>query len=226
MTIATTRTEEFTVNEIVTAAYRLAGLVNEGQTPSQAKRAAGCKVMQFVLQELEAEGLFARTTVFQYVQLVAGTQSYALDASVVNVVGAWFIPAGQGDTTATSDSVLSAISQEEWANISPKDGTGDPTQFWLDRSVMTLWLDPIPSTAGRLRCRVQQLRASSLDGNATPDVERFWVGFLRWKVAHDLAVSASRNLGTCSYLERQASEAYSKARDAARPRLDNQFYIA
>lgn len=226
MTISTTRTEEFTIDEVVTAAYRLAGLVNEAQTPSLPKLAAGRRTMQFVLQELEAEGLFARTTVFQYVQCVSGTQSYALDSSVVNVIGAWYIPAGQTDTTSASDAVMTAIAQEEWANISPKDGSGDPTQYWLDRSTMTLWLDPIPDEAGRVRCRVQQLRASSLDGSATPDVERFWVGYLRWKVAHDLAVANSRNLSTCAYLAQQAEEAYRKARDAARPRLDNQFYIA
>lgn len=226
MTISTDRTQEFTVDELVLYAYRLAGLLNEAQSLSVAKAANGRASMQLALQQLEADGCFARTTVFAYQTLVSGTQSYALDSTIVNVVGqAMYIPAGESLTQATSESGVAPIPEQQWAALSPKDTSGTPSTYWLDRSTMTLWLDPIPDEAGSLRLQVQRLRASSLTGSATPDVERWWADYLRYQVAHDLALANSRNLNLVSYLRDMALERRARATAASRPQVDTQFYI-
>lgn len=226
MTVATDRTQEFTVDEIVLHAYRLAGLLNEAQALSVSKAANGRAAMQFALQRLEAEGMFARSTVFHYLTLESGTQSYAVDASVINVVGrAYYLPEGEDETQGEVEHSVAPIGAEEWASLTPKNASGMPTKYWLDRSTMTLWVDPIPDEAGKLRLQAQQLRATSLRGTVTPDVERWWSDYLRYQVAHDLALSNSRNLTVVAYLGQQAQDARLKAMAASRPQADNQFYV-
>lgn len=220
MTISTDRTQEFTVDQICLLAYRTAGLLSETQTMSVAKAANARQYMQLVLQKLETQGLFARTTVFTDIALVAGTYAYALDSSIVNVTGV-----AQYVVAATDvDRRIAQIAPEQWASLPAKDASGAPSVFYLERSNMTVYLNPVPDAAAILRLQVQRLRATSLTGTDTPDVERGWSEYLRLAVAHELALSNSRNLALCGYIATQAQNAYSAACVAARGNLETQFY--
>lgn len=228
MTISTSRTGEFTVHQIVRAAYRCAGLITVGQEPSAAKAAAGRELLQFILMDLEADSLCARNTVFEDVPCVAGQAAYVLSDDALDVEGqAAYVPPGETPETAESQTSLAQLPRERWLSLTNKTAAGRPTLYWADRatSPITLRLYPVPDEAGTVRLQVQRLRASMLEGSATPDMERFFAEYLRWRLAHDLAVENSLPLDKVAYLMGMAAQRRNRMMGAASQGIADTMYV-
>jgi hypothetical protein len=228
VTISTSRTQEFTVHQIVRAAYRCAGLVTVGQEPSAARAAVGRELLQFILADLESDSLCARNVVFEDVTCVDGQQQYTLDDDVLEVVAqAAYVPVGEDPDEPESQTSIQPMHREGWLSLTNKAQQGRPTLYWADRtaSPITLHLHPIPDEAGTVRLQVQRLRASMLDGNATPDFERYFAEYLRWRLAHDLAIENSLPLDRANYLNGRAASLRQRMLSTASQGLSDLIYM-
>lgn len=223
MTIAVARDREVNINTLVTAAYRLAGLLNEGQTAEGTKSAAARQTLDFIVDGLEADGLVARNTALFDVYTVAGTYEYEVPDEVLEVVwDAKYVPASGSETT------IKPVAREVYFSLPDKTTVGRPHLYWFDRSsvpnVLTVY--PVPdATDDIIRCQVQRLRADNQDGFATPDFERYFHEYLRWELAHQLAMQNSLPLARCQYMASQANQMRLRAEGAAKQGINGCVYV-
>src|SRR4030042_767327 len=86
MTIDTERNHEFSIDSIVTMAYRQAGLANPYEAISEERKGHGRQMLEMAIKNLAVHGLFAKTTTFELVTLVSGTSKYSMPDTVLNVI--------------------------------------------------------------------------------------------------------------------------------------------
>lgn len=197
MTVMSTTSKEFTIDEIVRLAYRRAGLLEVHETLDEQRASAGRDQLQLIVHELEAEGLYARCLTTELVTLTSGTFTYSLTSAVVDVQGdGEYIAASETDVTkASAETRVQMVSFERWHQISAKSAQARPTHYAARRngSVVTVNLWPIPTEAGRIRFPVWRKLADTTDGTATVDLARQWVSYLVLRLGRDLAMDAGND---------------------------------
>ncbi len=232
MTIGTTVGRELNVNTIVLRADQLAGLMAPEQGfsgPTWNPRAAfGRDLLETILDELQTEGVFARGVSFTNLTLVAGTAIYALPETVFDVIeDGSYIAAGEDVDAATAEMPVIQKDRETWQRIGTKSVESQPTLFFTDRSVfpiqVRLW--PTPSEAGTIRFQTHRLLADTTDGNTTVDLERYWVQYLMWELAHQLASSASHPESKCARLAQTAAMKKERAKAYSNQGVPSQIYL-
>lgn len=120
------------------------------------------------------------------VPLVAGTATYAVDASTIMVLDAYLT---YGSTPTSR--LIFPISRTEYASYPNKTDQGVPSVFWFDRLVsptLTLWLVPDATSTYTLnyyRCR--QIQDANLPNGETPNVPYRFLDALVAGLAHRLA---------------------------------------
>lgn len=230
MTVGTTRTRKLTINNIVTAAYRMAGLLNVHQSPNTAQRDAAYTLLETIVDENQIYGLYARDVVFELVELAVDETEYALSTSTFDVIGdGMYIPASVADVErAEGETVVKQIDRDEWQKLSSKGAESSvPSLFYCDRTDDTavkivVW--PVPTEAGHVRVQAHRLAADNFEGEKTPDLERHWNQFLIWELGGQLAISNSmREQGIL--LKTEAQRKLLMARAYANPRGSQQAYV-
>jgi hypothetical protein len=229
MTLAVARGTELTISTVVRRSYQLAGLMNAGQGTSDPtwldKLALGQDLLQSMLFSLQAEGVFARQVVFYYLPLTApttpteGTYIYPLPATVFDVLDvAMYIDASQTDVTqASGETPVLQKDRDTWQRMSNKNAQARPIIYYVDRTTFPIqvYVWPTPNEAGHIRFQTVQLPADSENGNATLDLERYWLDFVLWELAKRLAIANSLPsdkialFGAESARSKQLAKAYS-----------------
>lgn len=232
MTIGTTFTRELNVTKVCLSAFRLAGLMpaEAGATGSMWDRRTpfAKDLLQSILDELQTEGVFARSVSLISVQLTAGTYIYDLPDTVFDLIedGAYISPSETDPTKASSELPVMQRDRETWQGLSAKSATSRPTIFWCDRVAnpiqVRLW--PIPDESGIIRFQAHRLLADVTDGNATVDLERFWQQYLIWELGHQLAISANK-LEHGQYLATQAAMKKERAKAQANQGTDSYMWL-
>lgn len=231
MAVGTNRTRRLTIDNIVLAAYRLAGLINEHGATNTAKRDVAYTLLESIVDENQIYGLYAREIVFETILLTADVTEYALSENTFDVIGdAMYIPASAADITrAEGETVIQQIDRDGWQKLSSKAAESSvPSLFYCDRTndanvKVVLW--PVPTEAGHVRLQSHRLAADNFEGGRTPDLERFWNQFLIWELAHQLAVSNSMDPMRINHLSTTASAKLLMARSYANPRGSQQATI-
>jgi hypothetical protein len=197
VTVMSTTSKEFSIDELVRLAYRRAALLEVHETLDETRAAAGRELLQLIVHECEAEGLEARCKTTELVVLTANDYTYNLSSATVDVAGdAEYIAASEVDVTkASAETRVQSVSFERWHQISAKSATGRPTHFSALRNGTTVAINlwPIPSEAGRIRFVVWRKLADATDGNATLDLERQWASYVVLRMGRDLALEAGND---------------------------------
>lgn len=187
---------QFTVGQIVTLAYKSAGLLEAGQSPLAKDMQLGKDLLEETLDALVTEGLTVRMVELYDLQLDADTAAYTMDKRFLDLVNpASYIDASETADTVTSDgdTIIDVISREEWQRYSAKGATGRPTKVFpyrkSDAIELRFW--PIPDEAGIARLQAVVELADANDENATLDLRNFWVKYIRTELAHQLAEAKS-----------------------------------
>jgi len=223
VTISSSVGREIDVDEIVRRSYQLAGLMSAEQGTSgttwTSRAALGRDLLETILDELQTEGVFARSVSLTNVTLTAGTYIYVLPSTVFDCVeDAAYIDATNTDITkASSETPVLQKDRETWQRMSSKSATSRPVMFWTDRSVFPIqvYLWPIPNEAGTIRFQTHRLLRDVSDGRATVDLERYWTQYLLWELAHQLASAASQPEAKCMRLKGTAAEKKQRAKSYA-----------
>ncbi len=221
MTVSTSTGRQFTINQIVRLGYQDAGLLTIEQTPTDAQFEFGRKKLEILLDALEGEGhVMARFTDFVEIDLVVGQSDYTMPANVLDLVNPAMYIGPTGET------VVEMISEEEWQRYSVKDFDSRPYKFYPRRQgdllVARLW--PNPQETDKIRFRIQRKMADADDGNATFDLQNYWIDYVTTELARRLAMSQSLEQ-KASLLGRDAKEAKLIARRKSRPRATSYIHI-
>lgn len=103
--------------------------------------------------------------------LTAGTGTYALSNTTIQLV-AVYISTVNGDST--TDRIISPLSAYEYAALPSKTTQGQPTSFWFDRQItpqINLW--PVPDDAQTYTLKIRrwrQLQDSTINDGTQPDI--------------------------------------------------------
>lgn len=190
MAVESTVGRKFTIDRLCMLAYQSVGLMSLEQGPGDAswpaKRVFAIDMLQILLNGVQAYGVQARLGGFADVTVSAAavaaqTFKFDIPTTVLTVQndGKW-IDAAEDVDRASSETLVKAITRDQWHRIGSRSGTGTPTQMYVHRNADTqqAWLWPIPDAAGTLRLDVHRKLADVSDPNATVDVEDYWADYL------------------------------------------------
>lgn len=220
MTIASTRTQELDIGQLILMGYRKAGLLNENQEANAAKLSAGKMLLETIVKELQIYGIYAKSVVLETVTLVAGTRTYALSANTFDVLAtAVHIASTDNVNNPQSALALTAIDREQRQTVSNESATGVPTTFYVDRTVtpITVWIWPVPAAAGWIRFQSHRLAADNFDTTKTIDLERYWAQYIIWELGSQLAADNSM-LEKAAYCDAIAQRKLTMCRAYSNPR--------
>jgi hypothetical protein len=222
MTVATTRGTKKTVDEMVLAAYKLAGLLDAGASTSDGGVLSmlnhGRFLLGVILEQLSAIPT-ARDTDFYELTLVADTQSYTLPEEIIDVVGdGKYIEAGVEPDSSLGETVVKQIDRSQWQLLSGRDATGIPSMMYVHRGVedaytITLYLWTRPSEAGTIRLMVQRAAADTTVGSTTIDIKTPWYAYILHELASQVCQSSNGNVARATYLAARAMEYKNEARN-------------
>ncbi len=231
MTVSTSVGRKFTIDVLITLAFRRAGLVSITQTPRENEKAHGRLVLEQVTDELAVFGTFARVTSFVNVALTKGTTRYALPVTVLDLLspGMYIDPTNTDVDMADGETPIDLIREEEWTKYSSKSASGRPVKMYADRSsdddIVTAVLWPVPDEEGAtVRFFVQRRLADTDDGNATLDLQTYWNPYIVSRLAARLAQDSSLDARSAK-LDAEAERQLIFARGKANERADNQIYV-
>lgn len=219
MTIQSTRTNEFTVDEICKLALQVAGITAAGQSPHPRELGQAKDFLQLALKDLQNYGVYARDVEFIDITMIVGTYRYALPTSTIDLVGdAMYINANQTDLTkAAGETIVQQQSRDNWQRNSAKDATGQPTLYFINREEVPpqAWVWPIPDETGTIRFQQHRMVSDVSQGNATLDLLQFWDKHIVYNVAEMLAEAASFSADKISRLSKRAKRFRDMARSTA-----------
>jgi hypothetical protein len=228
MTISSSNTRELNIGQIIRLARQVPGLapLESGMEGPQWLAAAefGRSQLELIIDRLSTDQYLVRqvelyTTTVSAAGDGGAAAPIALPGDTVDVVGTiMYQPSGQ-----TAESTIYPVAREEWHGTIDKSRTGTPSRYYLHRAgSVLLYLLPVPDVAGAtLRIQRQKLLADSGDGNATPDIERYWADYLQWELAFRYAVG-TLPMDRVSTLRAEANRALVEAKSKARPQLSTQ----
>lgn len=229
MTVSASEGTEFSVGTLVTMAHKLCGLINVGQTPSQAQKSFGRQLLETILDSVQSEGVSAKALGFETVALAAGTYKYSLSLSTLDLVGtAMYIAASETDLEqASGETPVTLASVEQWQLTSSKSAQGRPTLYYPYRvnAAVQAWLWPVPDEAGHIRFQVHRKLSDTDDDNVTLDLENYWTQFVLWELAHQLGAAATLPTSRIAYYNSQATRRKEYAKSMALGRATGQMEL-
>src|SRR4030095_8411761 len=187
------------IDEVILDSYKKAGLlpVEYGigsDIQWDAKAAHGRRTLNRVLASHSTARFFEYFINLDVLVLVAGTNSYTLDADILNIVDdGSYIPASNGVEVeeTTGETPVKPMSAFRWNQLSSKASIGIPVHYYIERNnrnatgalQMTVW--PVPSEAGRIRFRTHRIPGSSSTGSDNPDFKRHWELWAVYALAYE-----------------------------------------
>lgn len=143
-----------TLLEVITEAYKKAGIVPDNATLSASKADKGKNDLNTLLGLWSAEGLLIYAGTLEYFTLVAGTASYTIgdgatfDSTRPEKILQWFIRDSSGNDYTDTE----IWGKERYLNEPSKTTTGRPWGLWYNPTYPngTIYLYPTPDAAESL----------------------------------------------------------------------------
>jgi hypothetical protein len=197
MSTSANPTPDFQRDQILTAAIRMCGLLEEAQEPSPEQLANASFHFNLALQNLQSVGLILTTAERTSLSLVANQVAYALAADTIDV------ELGQDDTIGTIlasgssvETQVKTMSRGEYMNIASKSTlTGNPSRAYVEKQgtvSIIFWPVPNSSTITFKYTRVRLLRGGDT-GAVTLDIRRTWTLYMTYFVAMGVAFDNSKD---------------------------------
>lgn len=193
--MATTGTYAYnpTVATVITDALRVLGVIEEGKTASSAQITDSLPAFEMYMKGLGKHGLNLWTIATHEETVVSGTYSFIPTKKFLKITDAVYRDYTGEDTT------LIPLTREEYWNLSDKDQTGQPTQFYYDpqesaaESKIYVWPSPdaTAATATSYFEITGQILLEDVDsegsGTYTLDVPQEWLETIKYGLATRLA---------------------------------------
>lgn len=203
-------TLNYTRDQLITAAYRLAGLwpsnQNSGDIQAAYDVAMATDFMNLELMELQAEGIILSASQFALLALVAGTKVYTLPADTIDV------QVGPNDEVGTilpltgSETPVMIMHRAEYLAQAEKATAGRPMSAYVTRGAtveVTFWPVPDDSTEQFRYSRVRLLKDMDT-GAVSFDLARRWLQYVTLAVAAQVGLAKNLPLEKVNWLKSEA----------------------
>jgi len=223
MATSGTNTFNLDIGDILEEAYDLCGLeLRTGYDYRGAKRA-----LNLVFLEWQNKGLNLWTIAQGSSTLIAGTNTYSLDASAMDVIDA-FIRTNSGDTSKQFDQRLNRISRTQYNHQATKLTQGQPTQFYIDKNTGTnsivLWSTPDSSqTYTLVYDYVKKIEDVGTAASNNADVPTRYLPCLTYALAHNIACKSPEAQVRVPMIKQRYDELWRDVSDADRERASVRF---
>jgi len=223
--MATSGTTAFTLDlgDIMEEAYDLCGSeLRSGYDYRGAKRA-----LNLIFLEWQNKGLNLWKIEQGTQTLTAGTSSYALPSSALEVVDA-FIRTNAGDTNEQFDQRLNRISRTEYNHQAIKLLQSRPTQFYIDKGTssnnIVLWSTPDSSeTYTLVYDYIQKIEDAGNPASNNADVPSRYLPCLTYALAYNLACKMPEAQNRVPMIKQRYDELWNEVSDADRERAAIRF---
>ena len=234
MSANTTATYEFTINQIVLNAYRMASLMAVEEPASgtnwEQRVQFGYQCLEMTVKRIEAQGKLVRARKFMFVPMVAGQLEYPLGSDIMDVFedGAFIQPGDDVDAPVGTVPVK-PMDMEMWQRISSNGAEGQPILYLTYRAAdpLTIRVWPVPTAAnlGTIRFQAYRFLGQNNDGTKNPDLERYWANYLVFAVAAQLAEAANQPSDKVMRLEAKAGALLVEAKSYSHQRTPGQVAV-
>jgi len=223
--MATSGTTAFNldIGDILEESYELCGLeMRTGYDYKTAKRA-----LNLVFLEWQNKGLNLWTLAQGTISVTAGTNTYALVSSAIDVVDA-FIRTDAGDTTKQIDQRLTRISRTEYNHQSNKLTRSKPTQFFVDKNTGTnsivLWATPDDAkTYTIVYDYIKRIEDAGITSATNADIPARYLPCLTYALALNIAFKNPKSQPMIPMLQTKYNELWKDVSEADRERSNVKF---
>lgn len=223
MATSGTHTFNLDLSDIMEEAYDLAGVeLRSGYSYMGAKRA-----LNLIFLEWQNKGLNLWTIEQGTVNLTAGTNTYSLDSSAIEVVDA-FIRTNASDVNKQFDQRLNRISRTEYNHQANKLNQAKPTQFFIDKNTgtiqITLWSTPDDAdTYTLVYDYIQKIEDAGTVASNNADVPARYLPCLTYALAYNLACKYPETQQRVPMIKQRYDELWNEVSDADRERASVRF---
>jgi len=223
MATSGTTTFNLDISDIMEEAYDLCGLeLRSGYSYRGAKRA-----LNLVFLEWQNKGLNLWTVEQGSATLTAGTSSYTIDASALDVVDA-FIRTNAGNTSSQFDQRLNRISRTEYNHQSNKLTQSKPTQFYVDKDndsvKIVLWSTPnSEETYTLIYDYVKKIEDVGTVASNEADVPTRYLPCLTYALAYNLACKSPEAQQRVPMIRQRYMELWEDVSEADREKASIRF---
>ena len=223
MATSGTTTFNLDIGDILEEAYDLCGMeIRSGYQYRGAKRA-----LNLVFLEWQNKGTNLWSIEQNTQAITAGTNSYALPSSALDVVDA-FIRTDSGDISKQFDQRLNRISRTEYNHQATKLNQSKPTQFHIDKGASTsnivLWPTPNSTETYTLVYdyiqRIEDVGEPSSNNAAVP---ARYLPCLTYALAYNIACKNPEALNRVPMIKQRYDELWNDVSDADREKASVRF---
>ena len=223
--MATSGTTAFTLDlaDIMEEAYDLCGSeLRSGYDYKGAKRA-----LNLIFLEWQNKGLNLWKIEQATQTLTAGTSSYAIESSALEVIDA-FIRTDAGDTDNQFDQRLNRISRTEYNHQAVKLLQSKPTQFFIDKGTtsnnIVLWATPDSTeTYTLVYDYIKRIEDAGSVASNNADVPSRYLPCLTYALAYNLACKIPEAVNRVPMIKQRYDELWNDVSDADRERAPVKF---
>ena len=223
MATSGTTTFNLDISDIMEEAYDICGLeLRSGYSYRGAKRA-----LNLVFLEWQNKGLNLWTIEQGSATLTAGTSSYTIDASALDVVDV-FIRTNVGDTSSQFDQRLNRISRTEYNHQSNKLTQSKPTQFYVDKDndsvKIILWSTPdSQETYTLIYDYIKKIEDVGVVASINSDVPTRYLPCLTYALAYNLACKSPEAQQRVPMIRQRYMELWEEVSEADREKASIRF---
>tara|TARA_R100001132_G_C3255153_1_gene80967 strand:- start:323 stop:1021 length:699 start_codon:yes stop_codon:yes gene_type:complete len=223
MATSGTTTFNLDIGDIIEEAYDLCGMeVRSGYEYRGAKRA-----LNLVFLEWQNKGTNLWSIEQNTQAITAGTNSYALPSSALDVVDA-FIRTDSGDISKQFDQRLNRISRTEYNHQATKLNQSKPTQFYIDKGASTsnivLWSTPDSTeTYTLVYDYIQRIEDAGEPTSNNADVPARYLPCLTYALAYNIACKNPEALNRVPMIKQRYDELWDDVSDADREKASVRF---
>ena len=188
MTTRGTYTYNPSLGELILYAYNLAGV--RSTAIAQEHMESARMSANLVLADWANQGVNLWAVDLITVPLVAGQETYTVDANTVVILDA-YMSIDNGSSPPT-DRLIMPISRSEYASYPNKEMQGFTTTYWFDRLLsptVTLWPVPDGSSAQYLKYyRVRQIQDGVVAGGLNVEIPYLWLAAFAFNLGATLSL--------------------------------------
>jgi hypothetical protein len=191
MTTGATDTFSATRDEIISDALANVGAIGPGESATGAPREHAARALNRIVKALDAEGMFLWRMSRLTFTTIAGTSSYALNATAFDVDE----PCSYLATGGTTRIPLRAMSSDDYRQLGDRTTAGTPARYTIEKTLTgagrilcTMLLFPVPSvTADTVEYQAAIRAQDYTTGATTSPFPSNWVLGLTYGLTAEIA---------------------------------------
>ena len=173
-----------TADAMTKQALQICGLIPLGRSPKNDMLQDARDILSTILKSLQARGVTLTQLTRRTLTLTAGTESYALPTTAIDVD----FPTTIQESGSASETWVERMSYGDWRAISDKQTQGIPTRAYVEKtSSCTVFFWSVPDRTYTWNYRTVELLPDMSSGSTDTGLTQRWLAALVWRLAYWLS---------------------------------------